>query len=150
VYPYYECPPQTGLAVPPGTSITFPIPYPTRVRLTNLRVRQTHGDLAPFSIDLYNRAVPDTPGSVSSDDEFYLVNPVTSVDSTSLGFLIADFSGVDVYFTNQDEPEHVYAQGEPTPSLVSILGGRVIYARITNDGGTENTYEFMLGSVATV
>jgi hypothetical protein len=141
---YYECPPQTGLVVPAGMPKVFAIPFPTRMRLTNLRVLQMAGTPAAFTVNLYNREVPDSP-SPNNADEFWEVTPAGGISSTNNGVLCADFSGTDNFFDNKDDPVYTTGPGStPTPSLVSIISAkRVIYARITCAGG--GTFTFMLG-----
>lgn len=143
---YYETPPQTGLVVQANKSKVFTIPHPTRVRLINIRVLQTGGTLATFTIDLFEKSVPDSPSANNADD-FWLVTPRGGVASSAAGTLVYDFSDFDKYFQNADTPIYVQAQGQNSPSLVSIISAkRKIYLRITNAGGTDNTYMVSIGS----
>lgn len=143
---YYETPVQTGLVVPQSTSKVFAIPHPTRVRLLNIRVLQTAGTPATFTIDLFEKEVPNTPSSNNADD-FWLVTPRGGIASSAAGTLVYDFPDVDKYFNNQDDPVYLQSRGVDTPSLVSIASAkRVIYLRITNAGGTSNTYQVSIGS----
>jgi hypothetical protein len=140
---YYECPEQVNLVVPGGQSVTFAIPYPTRVRLTRLSVIQTAGTPGNFTVDLYNQAVPNSP-SAGGVDEMWRVAPTQS--ESSAGVMAVRFADVDVYFQNTDPDVFLQVRSQNTPSLISTQAHRKIYARITNQGGGSCTYSLVLGS----
>lgn len=141
---YYENPPQTLLAVAHAASKVFAIPYPTRVRLTTLRVMQTSGTPVLFKVDIFNHIVGDAP---ATEDALYLVTPYGGINSNAAGVMVHQFPDVDNFFQNLDDDVPLQVRGVDTPSMVSILARRVIYIRITNsDVANDAVFSLVLGS----
>lgn len=136
----YECPPQGGLQVDGGSSNCFALPFPTRVALTRLVIRQTAGAPVAFTVDLFNHASVCSGDSTSDGDapftgplheDMYRVHPQLSSDTPGA---LAKFFDPQPLFFNQDP-------------LTTTGQNRRIYIRINAQGTGAKEFALVLGCV---
>lgn len=150
----YEIEPLANIQVEGSTAIVVPVKFPSRSYIDKILVEQTDGELANFTVELFNHPVAEEGGndglSVSGSQPGFLgnipeacffVGSRTSASPGRLRYLAEEVGGRGYAFFSQ-----VRNRGQVgTPSGRNVGNDRTLYVRITVQGNGPKTFAMVIG-----
>jgi hypothetical protein len=150
----YEIEPLVGIQIEGSTSRVVSVSFPSRSYIDKILVEQTDGDLASFTVDLFNHPVVSEddglqsvsgsqPGFVGNIPEAcFLVGSRSSASAGRLRYLAEEVGGRGYPFFSQ-----VRNRGAAgSPSGRDIGNTRRLYVRITVQGNGPKTFAMVIGA----